>query len=59
MGHVVPDVELHFLSHGRIGVALVTLGAELSSHEVRKLNHDFDQILKSLRNGSGALRTFH
>ena len=40
MGHVVRGVELYFLSHGRNGVALVTLGAELSSHEVRKLSRD-------------------
>ena len=35
MGHVVPGVELYLLSHGRIGVALTSLGAELRRDEVR------------------------
>ena len=35
MGHVVPGVELYFLSHGRNGVALTSLGAELRRNEVR------------------------
>ena len=35
MGHVVPGVEVYFLSHGRSGVALTSLGAELKGNEVR------------------------
>ena len=37
MGHVVPGVELYLLSHGRNGVALTSLGAELRRYEVRGL----------------------
>ena len=37
MGHVVPDVELYLLSHGRNGVALTSLGAELKRNEVRDM----------------------
>ena len=35
MGHVVWDVQLCFLSHGRNGVALTSLGAKLMRNEVR------------------------
>ena len=35
MGHVVPGVEVYFLSHGRSGVALTSLGEELRRDEVR------------------------
>ena len=38
MGHVVPIVELYFLSHGRTGVALTSLGAELRRNEVRTIS---------------------
>ena len=38
MGHVVRDVELYFLSHGRNGVALTSLGAELRRNEVRTIS---------------------
>ena len=43
MGHVVPGVELCFLSHGRNGVALTSLGAELRRDEVRDMTafHEF------------------
>ena len=38
MGHVVPTVELYFLSHGRKGVALTSLGAELRRDEVSNMS---------------------
>ena len=38
MGHVVPTVELYFLAHGRNGVALTSLGAELRRNEVRTIS---------------------
>ena len=38
MRHVVRDVELYFLSHGRNGVALTSLGAELMRNEVRTIS---------------------
>ena len=43
MGQVVRDAELHLLSHGRSGVALTSLGAELRRNEVRDMIgfHDF------------------
>ena len=55
MGHVVRDVELHFLSHGRNGVAPTSLGAELRRNEVRTILSFWALLSKAYRRGARIL----